>query len=48
MDTKAGISKKLGKPWTGPYRVSKIVVVTYEILKVGTRQDQKVHVNRGK
>ncbi|XP_074040987.1 tropomodulin isoform X2 [Leptinotarsa decemlineata] len=47
MATKIGTSKKLSKPWIGPYRImTRIGPVTYELRKVGTRQNQIVHVNR--
>ncbi|KAJ8973650.1 hypothetical protein NQ317_002924 [Molorchus minor] len=47
MAAKIGISKKLAKYWKGPYRViKKIGPVTYKIQKVGTREEQVVHVNR--
>lgn len=44
---KVGISKKLTRPWSGPFRIVKVLgPVTYKIRKVGTRQEQVVHVNR--
>ncbi|KAG5863139.1 hypothetical protein JTB14_018617 [Gonioctena quinquepunctata] len=47
MATRLGTSKKLVRTWIGPYRViEKEGPVTYRIKKVGTRQEQELHVNR--
>ncbi|KAG5873048.1 hypothetical protein JTB14_010531 [Gonioctena quinquepunctata] len=47
MATRLGTSKKLVRTWIGPYRViEKEGPVTYRIKKVGTRQEQVIHVNR--
>ncbi|KAG5861212.1 hypothetical protein JTB14_019807 [Gonioctena quinquepunctata] len=47
MATRLGTSKKLVRTWIGPYRViGKEGPVTYRIKKVGTRQEQVIHVNR--
>ncbi|KAJ8974783.1 hypothetical protein NQ317_017433 [Molorchus minor] len=47
MAAKIGILKKLAKYWKGPYQVKKkIGPVTYKIQKVGTKEEQVVHVNR--
>ncbi|KAJ8962461.1 hypothetical protein NQ314_005723 [Rhamnusium bicolor] len=41
------LSRKLVKPWKGPYRVIDVVgPVTYKIRKVGSREEQVVHINR--
>lgn len=42
-----GTSKKLAKPWTGPYRIlEKIGNVTFYVQEIGTRKTQIVHANR--
>ncbi|KAJ8931817.1 hypothetical protein NQ314_015213 [Rhamnusium bicolor] len=47
VDAKQGLSRKLVKPWKGPYRVIDVVgPVTYKIRKVGSREEQVVHINR--
>lgn len=42
-----GLSKKLGKPWIGPYRIIEVKgPVTYKIRKLNGRQELVVHSNR--
>ncbi|KAJ8931573.1 hypothetical protein NQ314_015485 [Rhamnusium bicolor] len=49
VSAKMGLSRKLVKPWKGPYRVTDVVgPVTYKIWKVGSREEQVVHINRSK
>lgn len=45
--TQVGLSKKLGKPWTGPYRVIEVKgPVTYKIRLLNGRKELVVHANR--
>lgn len=45
--TKAGLTKKLGGYWIGPYRIlEQKGPVTYKIRQLGSRKDSVVHVNR--
>ncbi|KAG5885109.1 hypothetical protein JTB14_017284 [Gonioctena quinquepunctata] len=47
MATRLGTSKKIVRTWIGPYRViEKEGRLTCRIRKVGTRQEQVIHVNR--
>ncbi|KAJ8927564.1 hypothetical protein NQ314_019959 [Rhamnusium bicolor] len=47
LSTTVGISKKLAKSWTWPYRVIEVIgPVNYKIRKVHGRDEQVVHVNR--
>ncbi|KAJ8971036.1 hypothetical protein NQ314_000920 [Rhamnusium bicolor] len=47
VSAKQGLSRKLVKPWKGPYRVTDVGgPVTYKIRKVGSREEQVVHINR--
>ncbi|KAJ8964761.1 hypothetical protein NQ314_004652 [Rhamnusium bicolor] len=47
VSAEMGLSRKLVKPWKGPYRVTDVVgPVTYKIRKVGSREEQVVHINR--
>ncbi|KAF2884256.1 hypothetical protein ILUMI_21908 [Ignelater luminosus] len=44
---KSGLSKKLIKPWTGPYRIIEIKgPVTYKIKELNRHKEQIVHGNR--
>lgn len=44
---RTGLSKKLEKPWTGPYRVVEIKgPVTYKLRKLNGRKELIVHANR--
>lgn len=43
---KVGLSAKLAKKWTGPYRVIELEEVNAVIKEVYGRKTQKVHVNR--
>lgn len=44
--SKQGLSSKLMKKWSGPYRVLEIENVTAKIKEIFGKKEQKVHVNR--
>lgn len=47
LSSKLKISKKIAKPWIGPYRIIEIKgPVNYRIKELGSRKELIVHVNR--
>lgn len=47
MNAKIGLSRKLRKPWVGPFRIiEKKGPVTFKIRRLNTRKDRVVHANK--